>query len=103
MDFSVLSIATTALNFAAIIFMFYCLYLVLSLRSSIPGGVIGKHWNFLSMLVVLFTLGFLTTPFFDQIPDNILRLLVAIIFLFGAVYVSLTIRMVYNVIRELVE
>ncbi|MDA8225566.1 MAG: hypothetical protein M0T86_06575 [Betaproteobacteria bacterium] len=103
MDFGDFNVITTVLDFAAIIFMFYCLYLVLSLKSSIPGGTVGKHWNFLSMLVALFTIGFLATPFFDQLPQNILRLLVAIIFLLGAVYVSVTIRMIYNIIRELIE
>ncbi|NCN88275.1 MAG: hypothetical protein GW936_02335, partial [Gallionella sp.] len=48
---------TTLLNLFAILIMFYCLYLVLSLKSSIPGGMIGKRWNFLTMLVVLFSIG----------------------------------------------
>ncbi len=99
----VMSIIITVMDFAAIIFMFYCLYLVLSLKSGIPGGAIGRHWNFLSLLVVLLNIGFLTTPFFDQIPDGVLRLLVAVIFFLGAVYVSVTIRMVYNVIHELTK
>lgn len=103
MDLGDLNVVATVLDFVAIIFMFYCLYLVLSLKSSIPGGMVGKHWNFLSLMVVLFTLGFLTTPFFDQLPQNILRLVVAVIFVLGAIYVSVTIRMIYNIIRELIE
>ena len=65
------------LNIAAILIMLYCLYLVLSLKSSIPGGVVGKRWNFLTLLVVLFNIGYLTTPFFDQLPPEILRLIVS--------------------------
>ncbi|ARU32664.1 hypothetical protein CAP31_13870 [Sulfuriferula sp. AH1] len=99
MDFNI----TTVLNFSAILIMFYCLYLVLSLKSSIPGGMVGKRWNFLSMLVVLFTIGYLSTPFFDQLPDDILRLVVSGIFLFGAVYVVVTVRLIFNIIRELTE
>jgi len=99
MDFNI----TTVLNFTAILIMFYCLYLVLSLKSSIPGGMVGKRWNFLSMLVVLFTIGYLATPFFDQLPDDILRLVVSGIFLFGAVYVVVTVRLIFNIIRELTE
>lgn len=94
---------TTILNFTSILIMFYCLYLVLSLKSSIPGGMVGKRWNFLSMLVMLFTLGYLSTPFFDQLPENILRLVIAGIFLFGAVYVVVTVRLIFNIIRELTE
>lgn len=99
MDFNI----TTILNFTAILMMFYCLYLVLSLKSSIPGGMVGKRWNFLSMLVVLFTVGYLSTPFFDQLPEDILRLVVSFIFLFGAIYVVVTVRLIFNIIRELTE
>ncbi|HET9112431.1 MAG TPA: hypothetical protein VFN66_01025 [Burkholderiales bacterium] len=83
--------------------MFYCLYLALSLKSSIPGGMVGKQWNFLTILVTLFTFGFLTTPFFDQLPEDILRLVVSLIFLFGAIYVVVTVRLIFNIIRELTE
>lgn len=99
MDFNV----TTVLNVAAILIMFYCLYLVLSLKSRIPGGMVGKRWNFLTLLVVLFTIGYLTTPFSGQLPDEVLRLVVSFIFVFGAVYVAVTVRLIFNVIRELTE
>jgi hypothetical protein len=94
---------TTVLNIMAILVMFYCLYLVLSLKSSIPGGMVGKRWNFLTLLVVLFNIGYLTTPFFDQLPHETLRLVVSCIFIFGAVYVVVTIRLIFNIIRELTE
>jgi len=91
------------LNIAAILIMLYCLYLVLSLKSSIPGGVVGKRWNFLTLLVVLFNIGYLTTPFFDQLPPGILRLIVSFIFIFGAIYVAVTVHLIFNIIRELTE
>ncbi len=94
---------TTALNLIAILIMFYCLYLVLALKSSIPGGMVGKRWNFLTLLVVVFTLGYLATPFSDLLTENTLRLIVSGIFLFGAVYVAVTIRLIFNIIRELTE
>jgi len=94
---------TTLLNLVAILIMFYCLYLVLSLKSSIPGGMIGKRWNFLTMLVVLFSIGYLATPFSDRIPAETLRLVVSAIFVFGAIYVVVTVRLIYNIIRELTE
>jgi hypothetical protein len=93
----------TALDIVAILVMFYCLYLVLSLKSSIPGGMIGKRWNFLTLLVALFTIGYLATPFFDRLPIEILRLVVSCIFIFGAVYVVVTTRLIFNIIRELSE
>lgn len=99
MDFDI----NTALNVVAILIMFYCLYLVLSLKSSIPGGMIGKRWNFLTLLVAMFSIGYLTTPFFGRLPTEILRLVDSLIFIFGAVYVAVTIRLIFNIIRELSE
>lgn len=90
-------------SIAAIIVMVYCLFLVISLKRSVPGGVIGKKWNFLLSLVVLFTIGYLSTPFFGMITENILKLIVGFIFLFGAIYVVITVKLIYKIIRELSE
>jgi hypothetical protein len=89
------------LNVAAIAVMLVCLYQVLALRSGVPGGVVGRQWRFLTLLVVLFTFGYLVTPFFDRLPAESVRLIVSLIFLFGAIYVLITVRLVYSVIREL--
>lgn len=91
------------LSYLSIAVMAYCLWLVLSLKGSIPGGVVGKRWNVLSMLVALFTVGYLTTPFFGAIPEAALRLIVGAIFLFGALYVVLTVKLIHRVIRELTQ
>lgn len=89
------------LSVAAIAVMMICLYQVLTLRSGVPGGVVGRQWRFLTGLVVLFTAGYFVTPFFDRLPIDIIRLIVSLIFFFGAIYVLITVRLVYAVIREL--
>ena len=53
--------------------------------------------------IVMFALGYLTTPFFDLIPEDILRLIVSLIFLFGAVYVVIMVKLIYRIIVELTE
>lgn len=88
-------------SFAAIAVMLVCLYLVVTLRRGVPGGVVGRKWSFLTSLVVLFTIGYLVTPFFDRLPAEAIRLIVSLIFFFGAIYVLITVRLVYAVIREL--
>jgi len=88
---------------ASILIMFYCFWLTLKLKSSIPGGVVGKKWSTLTALVALFTIGYLATPFFNQIPEDILRLIVSLIFFFGAIYVVITIRLIHTVITELMD
>ena len=91
------------LSLAAILIMLYCLWLVLSLKQQIPGGLVGKQWNILTMLVVLFTIGYFTTPFFGTLDEALLRHIVYVIFVFGAIYVVFTVRLIHRVIRELVE
>ena len=91
------------LDLAAIVLMFYCLYQVLSLKQQIPGGVVGKKWNTLIILVMLFTVGYLAMPFLSQIPTETLRLIISAIFFFGAIYVLITIKLIHTIIRALSE
>lgn len=93
----------TIITACAILIMFYCLWLTLKLKSSIPGGLVGKKWGTLTALVSLFTVGYLATPFFGQIPEDVLRLIVALIFLFGAIYVVITVKLIHTVITELMD
>jgi uncharacterized membrane protein YdcZ (DUF606 family) len=92
---------TFFISLAAILIMVYCLYLVVTLKKQVPGGIVGRTWNFLTGLVVLFTVGYLTTPLFEIIPENLLRLIVSGIFLFGAIYVVITVKLIYRIIEEL--
>jgi hypothetical protein len=89
------------INLAAIAVMLSCLYLAITLRSRIPGGVVGKQWRFLTLLVSLFTVGYFCTPFFTMIPANVINLIVALIFFFGAIYVLITVRLIFRIIEEL--
>jgi len=95
--------APAIISMLAILVILYGLFLVIKLKADIPGGVIGKRWNLLILLVCMFTAGFLFGPFFGKLPVETLRLLVSLIFFFGAVYVVITIRMIYNIIQELMN
>jgi len=92
---------TFFISIAAIAIMLYCLYLVVSLKQKVPGGLVGKKWNFLMALVSMFAVGYLSTPFFGIIPEDVLRLIVSGIFLFGAIYVVITVKLIYQIIKEL--
>ncbi len=94
---------TFVISVGAILIMIYCLYLVVSLKKKVPGGIVGSKWSFLMNLVILFTLGYLSTPFFGIIPENILRLIVSGIFFFGAIYVLITVKLIFRIINELSE
>lgn len=90
-------------SLAAIAVMAFCFWTTLSLKKYIPGGIVGKKWRLMTSLVMLFLLGYLTTPFFGMIPNEVLRLIVALIFFFGAIYVLITIKLIHTIIRELSE
>ena len=92
---------STIISLLAILVMFYCLWLVLSLRKNIPGGVVGNTWKTLTALVVLFTFGYLVTPFFSMLPPMLMNVIVSLIFLFGAIYVVITVKLIYRIIEEL--
>lgn len=92
---------TLALDAASVLLMFYCLWSVISLKKSIPGGVIGSKWNILIGLVVLFSFGYLAMPFFSEIPPDILRLIISAVFFFGAIYVLITIKLLRTIIKVL--
>ena len=92
---------SVVISVLAICVILFGLYQVISLKKEVPGGVIGKRWNLLILLVCMFTIGFSFGPFFGDLPVETLRLLVSLIFFFGAIYVVITIRMIYSIINEL--
>jgi hypothetical protein len=89
------------INIAAILVMAWCLYTMVRLSERIPGGVVGKTWRLLRLLVGLFLVGYLATPFFPQLPPQLINVLVALIFFFGALYVLVTVRLIYRIITVL--
>jgi len=89
------------LDVLAILLMVYCLWLVVSLRKQIVGGIIGSKWNILTGLVLMFALGYSAMPFFDQIPPDLLRTIIFAVFFFGAIYVLVTIKLISNIIKVL--
>ncbi len=91
----------SVINVAAIAVMLVCLYMVFTLRSKSPGGLVGKQWRLLTVLVTPFTVGYFVTPFFTMLPANIINLIVALIIFFGAIYVWITVRLIFRIIEEL--
>jgi hypothetical protein len=59
---------------------------------------VGKAWNVLSSLSSLFLIAYLTTPFFIVLSQETKDLIVAFIFLVGAAYVLITLRLVHRII-----
>ncbi len=85
----------------AILIMLYSLWIAITLRAKVPGGVVGRSWRILITMVGFFFLGYLMIPFLGDLSEAALRLVVSFIFFFGAIYVAITIRLIYRVIEEL--
>ena len=89
------------LSNAAIVVMLYALYSSFTLKSKIPGGKVKATWNILTGLIVMFTIGYLATPFFRLLPQEFKDILVGIIFLAGAIFVVIVIKLFYKIIEDL--
>lgn len=91
------------IGIAALLVMLFNLFQAVAMRSQIPGGMIGKRWNVMIGLVVMFTAGYVILPFVSKLSIDTLRLIVSLIFFFGAVYVMITLRLIAGIIRELMS
>jgi hypothetical protein len=89
------------LSVAAILVMLYALYSSLALKNKIPGGKVKETWNILTGLIVIFTVGYLSTPFFRLLPQEIKDLLVGVIFLAGAIFVVIVIKLFFKIVEDL--
>ena len=89
------------LSVAAILVMLYALYSSFALKSKIPGGKVKRTWNILSGLIVMFTVGYLSTPFFRLLPQEIKDILVGVIFLAGAIFVVIVIKLFFKIIEDI--
>jgi len=89
------------LSNAAIVVMLYGLYSAFSLKGKIPGGKVKSTWNILAGLIVMFTAGYLMTPFFRLLPQEIKDVLVGVIFLAGAVFVVIVVKLFFRIIEDL--
>jgi len=89
------------LSISAIAVMFYALYSAFILRHRVPGGKVKSTWNFLTGLIVMFSVGYLSTPFFRLLPQEAKDALVGVIFLAGAIFVLIVIKLFYKIVEDI--
>ncbi len=89
------------LGVVAILVMVYAFYSALTLKIRIPGGRVKSKWNVLTSLVMVFTVGYLATPFFHLLPKEFKDILVGVIFLAGAIFVVIVIKLYFRIIEDL--
>jgi hypothetical protein len=89
------------LSISAILVMLYALYSSFALKHKVPGGKVKSTWGILNGLIVMFTIGYLATPFFQLLPQDIKDLLVGVIFLAGAIFVVIVTKLLFKIIEDL--
>ncbi|HUJ17702.1 MAG TPA: hypothetical protein VL197_06890 [Nitrospirota bacterium] len=89
------------LSISSIVVMFYALYSALVLSSRVPGGKVKSTWNILSGLIVMFSVGYLSTPFFRLLDPALKDVLVGVIFLAGAIFVVIVIKLFFKIVEDI--
>ena len=87
----------------AIVVMGVDVFLAIRLRRAIVGGEVGQKWGLLTLLIVLFFVGYLLSPLalYYEIPVRYMNLLVFGVFLSGAVFVSVVIGIIRDTLTFL--
>ena len=85
----------------AIMIMAIALWKAFLYKSAMPEGVVVRTWRLLMALIGLFFVGFLTLPFFVLLPPEWKDNITAFLFLFGAVYVLVTLNLVFRIVISL--
>jgi hypothetical protein len=88
---SVLAIAVMAVN----------VYRAFRLKKAIPGGEVGEKWNHSLYLILFFFAGYILSPLLLRISPESKDIIIALVFLFGAVFVFLMITLTFSVITLL--
>jgi uncharacterized membrane protein len=89
------------ISLAAILLIFYAMFKAISLNRKIPGGLVKESWRLLYYLIGLLAVGYITLPLFPRLPESSRDLIVAIIYLAGAVFVLMVIKLIYKITKEI--
>jgi hypothetical protein len=96
-----MKIAIIFISLASIGTIFYALFRVIILSKRIPGGLVKEYWRLFYYLIGLLAVGYLTLPLFPNLPETSKDLIIAIIFMAGAVFVVKVINLFFKIIQEI--
>ncbi|WP_018466641.1 hypothetical protein [Calidithermus timidus] len=85
-----------------LLLMLYNTYTGYVMRGKAPGGIIGERLTQLNLFILLFALGYLVVGILTwSQPVDTLLIIIGLIFLFGAIFVFLVLRLVQAVLAAL--
>jgi len=88
------------ISLAAILVVFYALFRAAALNRKIPGGLVKDSWRLLYYLIGLLAVGYITLPLFPRLPESSKELIVAVMYLAGAIFVVKVINLIYKITKE---
>jgi len=88
----------TVISGIALIVMVVALLRAIEYKKVVPGGAIGQSWDVIFTSVIFFFIVYLIIPFFVLLSQETKDIIVAFIFLFGAIYVLISVIIVYRII-----
>lgn len=95
-----MKILTLIISLSAISVIFYALLRAASLNKKIPGGIVKECWRLLYYLIGVMAVGYLTMPLFPRLPELSRDLVVAIIYLAGAVFIVKVVNLLHKIAIE---
>jgi len=95
-----MKILTLIISLIAIGVIFYALLRAASLNKKIPGGIVKECWRLLYYLIGVMAVGYLTMLLFPTLPESSREIVVAIIYLVGAVFIVKVINLLHKIARE---
>jgi protein-S-isoprenylcysteine O-methyltransferase Ste14 len=83
-------------------FFVISLYLITKIKGLFPGSNINKKWIIIQMLIILFLFGYVFNIIFLALdmPD-IIAIMTAIVYIFGALFVLIVINLSYKTYRTI--
>jgi hypothetical protein len=89
------------LSIGAIAIMFFAMYQAIVMKKKVPGGKVKSTWDLLSGLIMLFCVGYLSTPFFRSLSPELKDFLVGVIFLAGALFVLIVVKLFAKIVEDI--
>ena len=96
-----LTILYYIISAVAIVIMAVNVFKAFTLKKAIVGGEVGEKWNLSVYLIVFFFIGYIISPLFLHISPESKDIVISLVFLFGAIFVFMMIRLIFSVITLL--
>jgi len=87
-------------SLGGIVFFIYSLYIISKIKDLFPGAKLIKKWVLIQILIIIFLIGYIFNIIFLTLElTDLIVLMVAIVYIFGALFVAIIINLGYKTYR----